>query len=385
MPKRNPRIAIVEPVGGHGGMFYYDFGLCEGLAAAGADVVLHTCDKTRVPPSLPFQIRHTFVGVYGKSPPWIRGVRFIIGSMKTVLLSVWEGRKIIHYHFFHVSSLELMNIIFARLAMRKVIITAHDVESFVASLEVPVMSRLAYRLAHRVIAHNVTSQQEIMDYTGLLKDHISVIPHGNYLHAIPALPPQTKAREQMGILAGAKAILFFGQIKEVKGLDLLLKAMPSVLEAHPEALLLIAGRPWKTDFSIYDELIERLGIRDRCITHIRYIPDEDVSLYYSAADLVVLPYRQIYQSGVLLMTMSYGRAVLASDLPGMTELIEDGRNGFLFRQMDEGDLASRLISILSDDGLRQDVAKLGFEYVRDHHDWILIGEKTKELYASIDA
>ena len=235
----------------------------------------------------------------------------------------------------------------------------------------------------RVIAHNRISQQELIDRIGLAGEKIVVIPHGNYLHAIQPLPAQEEARKALGLSNEAKVILFFGQLKEVKGLDLLLDAMPQVLKKHPDAMLLVAGKPWKTDFSTYDAQMERLGIREHCITHIRYIPDNDVPLYYSASILVVLPYRRIYQSGVVLMAMSYARPVLVSDLQGMTEVVQHAQNGYVFHNGDKNSLAEQLCMVLNNYESVQVVANNGYKHVCEYYDWSLIGEKTGQMYAML--
>jgi len=383
MKKKNMKIAVIEPVGGHGGMDYYDFGLCGGLAEAGYDLVLHTCDKTVVPVDIDFEVRHSYVGIYGDAPSWLRGFRYTLGMLTALLSAVSESRHICHFHLFHVGPLQLFNIALAKMLGRRVVITAHDVESFVDSLEVPAMSRWVYRQADRVIAHNRVSQQELIEQIGIQKERIAVIPHGNYLHVLRPLPVQYEAREALRVNGQAKVILFFGQIKDVKGLDLLLEAIPEVRKAHPNVILLIAGKPWKSDFSCYEALIERLGINECCIKHIRYISDKELPLYYAAADLVVLPYRRIYQSGVVLMAMSYRKPVLVSDLPGMTEIVQDGDTGFVFRQGDVASLVEKLIAALNDVEARDHVAQRGYNRVRNDYDWRSIGDKCKELYATI--
>lgn len=364
-------------------MDYYDFGLCGGLAAAGVDVVLHTCDETSFPDSVGFAVRHTYANIFGKAAAWRRGLHFVTGSFAAVLSAVREKRSIVHLHFFHVGVLSLMNVLLARIAGRRVVITAHDVESFVSSLEVPFMSRIAYRLAHRIIAHNSISKNELMARLRVPEEKIAVIPHGNYLHALRPLPPVEVARERLGIPAHAKLLLFFGQIKDVKGLDVLLNAMPSVLKYHPDTVLLIAGKPWKTDFAGYQARIDELGINDACFTHIRFIPDEDVPLYYGAADLVVLPYRRIYQSGVVLMAMSYGKAVLVSDIPGMLEVVRDQETGFVFRSGDVEDLVRKISTIFADQASVFSVAARGKRLMEEKYDWAVIGQQTKAVYASL--
>lgn len=376
-------VAMIEPVGGHGGMDYYDCGLCGGLVEAGVNVVLHTCNETHISDSAGFAVRHTYSNIFGKAAAWRRGLRFVSGSVWAVFSAVREKRRIVHLHFFHVSALALMNVLLARLSGRKVVITAHDVESFVSSLEVPFMSRLAYRLAHGVIAHNRISRDELKARLQVPENKIAVIPHGNYLHALRPMPPVEVARERLGIPPHAKVLLFFGQIKDVKGLDVLLNAMPAVLRQYPEAVLLIAGKPWKTDFAEYQARIDELEIHDSCVTHIRYIPDEDVPLYYGAADLVVLPYRRIYQSGVVLMAMSYGKAVLVSDIPGMLEVVQDQETGFVFCSGDVDDLVQRICTIIANQSLVESVARRGRRLMEEKYDWAVIGQQTKEIYASL--
>ncbi len=377
------RIAIIEPVGGHGGMDYYDFGLSQGLANTGANVVLHTCDETHIPVNANYQVRHTYKKIYGKSPSWQRGIRYIYGSIKALYSAVCEGRRLVHFHLFHVGLIETLNIFLAHICFREIVITAHDVESFVDKLEVPVLSRWVYKRAQLVIAHNQISKSELIDRIGLRSEKVCVIPHGNYLHSISAVPQQDDARAKLGVPKRSKLILFFGQIKDVKGLDLLLEAMPGVLEKHSEAMLMIAGKPWKSNFNKYDKIIKKLNIARSCITHIRYIPDEDVPLYYSACNLVVLPYHKIYQSGVVLMAMSYSKPVIVSDLPGMTEIVTDGKNGFVFLEGDKNDLIEHINQCLSDNILLDRIAARGLEYVKSQHDWSEIGKKTVTQYQKI--
>lgn len=374
------KVAMIEPVGGHGGMDYYDFGLCEGLGSTCADVLLYTCDETLQPKHGNFSVRHAYLGIYGQEPAWKRGFRYVSGSIKALLHAVLDKRKICHFHLFHVAPLQLMNIVLARLLLRRIVITAHDVESFVESLDVPALSRWVYRHADRVIAHNEISKQELVQRIGLPEDRISVIPHGNYLQTNRPLPPQTEARKALNIHENAKVVLFFGQIKDVKGLDLLIDAMALVVKRHPEAVLLIAGKPWKSSFSTYTTQIEQHALQKHCICHIRYIPDEEVPLFYGAADIVVLPYRRIYQSGVVLMAMSYGKAVLVSDLPGMTELVSGGVNGYVFRQGETSDLIQQLCLALDDEAERCRLAEQGFQHVRDGYNWQSIGISTRKLY-----
>ena len=107
------RAAIVEPVGGHGGMDYYDFGLCEGLAGAGVEATLYTCDETSWR-SEAFRVEIPYRGVFGAAPAWLRGVRHLRGTVRALAGARLGGARISHFHFFHVGPLELFGVMLAR-------------------------------------------------------------------------------------------------------------------------------------------------------------------------------------------------------------------------------------------------------------------------------
>jgi glycosyltransferase involved in cell wall biosynthesis len=350
------------------------------LIKAGCHVSLYTCDETPSPAIPGLSFHPVYRGIYGKVSPGLQAIRFFLGSLKSMGRALVSGEKICHFHVFHGGPTEIFGILLARVFLRRVVLTIHDVESFGAHGNSIRTVGWVYGLAREIVVHNQSCKLLVTQKLGLESGKIRIIPMGNFLHVIGAPPDKNHAKRVLGLAESAKVILFFGHIKEVKGLDLLLRAMPAIAAAVPNVRLLIGGRPWKTEFSRYETLMDELGIRERCIAHIRYISDEEMPLYYGAADVVALPYRRIYQSAVVLLAMSYDKAVLASDLPTMTDLIRDGENGFLFRHGSHEDLAQKLIAILRDDAMREQVAAQGFDYVRQHFDWSQIGAETARLY-----
>ena len=364
-------------------MDYYDFGLAGGLAGAGIDVVLHTCDETRKPPNDGYEVRYSYRGIYGEAPAWLRGLRYFRGSLVAVLSAVRERRRIVHLHMFHVSVPEFFNVCLARLFGRRVVITAHDVRSFVRSLEKPTLRSVVYRLADAVVAHNRVSREELVEKIGVDDGKIRIIRHGNFLDVVAPLPDAAESRRRLGVPEKGRVILYFGQIKQVKGVDILLRAMPQVVSRYPDTHLLIGGKPWKMDFSEYQAIIDELGIGSHCIKHMRFIGPDWLPYFFAAADMVVLPYRRIYQSGVVLLSMSYRKPVIAADLPGMIEIITDGVDGYLFKSEDPAALGARLCDALEDDAARIEVGEAGYRRVRDHYDWARTGRQTRELYEEV--
>src|SRR5215212_672743 len=242
------KVAMVEPVGGHGGMDYYDFGLCKGLSNTGAKVTLYTCDETRRRDVTFCETRFPYRRIYGDDPAWLRGVRYLRGSIQALLGAKLGRAQIAHFHFFHVGPLELFNVLLAKLLRLRVVVTAHDVQPFAKRLSVPWMVDKAYRDSDRVIAQSEVSKRELRTLLQEAGAKIATIPHGNYLHSIAEVPTREDARTRIGLPDAAQVLLFFGQIKEVKGLDVLLQAMPRLVEEFPDTVLLIAGKVWKDDF-----------------------------------------------------------------------------------------------------------------------------------------
>lgn len=380
---RRMKVAIIEPVGGYGGMHYYDAGLCRGLASHGADVALYTSSETLDVSGGLYAVHGVFHGVFGAHAACFRGIRYLSALISTMVQATREGRWVCHFHFFGVGLVQLFTVILARMLRRRVVITVHDVESFVAASEKNWMSRTAYSLAHKLIVHNRTSRDELLQQLGNKCNQVSVVPMGNHIHSqLQDLDP-VEARKRLALDPAARVLLFFGQIKEVKGLDVLLDAMPGIVSAYPSARLVIAGRPWRTDFTRYQRQIEQLGIQSCCLPFPRFIRDDEVATFIAAADLVILPYRRIYQSDVILLAMSRGKAVLVSDIPGMLEIINDQVNGFVFKSGDSGHLAEVVRQCLGDPDRIRVVGKSGLDYVREHNDWDVIGKMTMELYLTV--
>ena len=380
---RDISIAIIEPIGGHGGMDYYDFGLCRGLLAAGCGVSLYTCDETAAPVIDGLGFYPIYKRIFGRGNRWMRACRYLSGNVGALTRAVVHGEKICHLHIFQGAMEELSLVVLSKLFRRKVIITVHDIESFFPVASSRKMIGSVYRLADRLVVHNQVSKRELVDKLGMSPSKVEVIPSGNFLDDAFERSQPSEAKRSLGISEASRVILFFGHIREVKGLDIVINALPAVALEIPEVMLVVAGRPLKKDFSFYERLIDSLGIRDRCVLHIRYIPNDELPLYFAAADIVALPYRRIYQSAVILLAMSYGRAVVVSDLPGMTEMVTDGENGYVFEQGSAKSLSEQLIRALQDEQKREAVALRALEYVRKNNDWEQIGKQTAMLYRAV--
>ena len=152
-------------------------------------------------------------------------------------------------------------------------------------------------------------------------------PHPLYDNFGEIIPKQ-KARERLGLEPEGKYILFFGFIRDYKGLDILLDAMADERIKKLGVKLIVAGE-FYTSGTPYLEQIKALKIQDSVLLHTDFIPDSKVGLYFSSADVVVQPYKTATQSGVTQICYHFEKPVITTNVGGLPEIVKDGRTGFI--------------------------------------------------------
>ena len=174
------------------------------------------------------------------------------------------------------------------------------------------------------------------------------------------------ARQQLGLLLDQPVLLFFGFVRPYKGLDVLLDAMPLVMDQLPTAHLLIVGEMWK-DKTEYLAQIERLGIADNLTIVDQYVPNEELGLYFGAADVVVLPYRSATQSAVVQLAFAYGKPVITTNVGGLAEAVVDGVNGLVVAAGDSRILKQAILRFFASD--LKVTSKTKVSRTQDLHSW----------------
>lgn len=147
-----------------------------------------------------------------------------------------------------------------------------------------------------------------------------------------------EAREILNLGQDKKVLLFFGFVREYKGLKYLIDGLRVLREKYDDIILLIAG-----DFNgrkeDYIKMIEDHGLRDYTSVHDGYIPDCDVEIYFAAADLVVLPYVSATQSGIVQIAYSFSKPVIATNVAGLPEAVLDEKTGYIVEARDSEAIA----------------------------------------------
>ncbi len=154
-----------------------------------------------------------------------------------------------------------------------------------------------------------------------------VIPHPLYTQFGPARD-RYASEEKLGLEHGRKNILFFGLIREYKGLDILLEAFEGLGDEYQ---LIVAGEPYGS-FDKYSQIIGRSMAKDRIRLFLQFIDDDDVADYFSAADVVVLPYRNATQSGISAISYHFEVPLIVTDTGGLQEMIGDRGTGLVAKE-----------------------------------------------------
>ncbi|WP_419254472.1 glycosyltransferase family 4 protein [Caulobacter sp. ErkDOM-YI] len=370
------KVGILDPLGRHGGLHYYTDGLATGLSESGIETCVYILDVTGEGEDKAYRSKVAFGGIYGGDPAWLRGLRFAKGLLR----AFWDARAnqidIIHIHCFHYDIREILTAVLTILFGMKLVVTLHDIDSFGHS-----DGRLGRwsitRIARGLIVHNQFSLRAIRS-GAKLSAPVAVIPHGHYVDAYPAPPERGAAREALGLQGDAFLALFFGNPRAEKGLDLLTDA----LIARPDLpiVLVVAGKMRPEKVSELQALGTGL-LRGRLHVNGKHISDEDAEAYYRASNLVVVPYRRIYESGVTIMAQSFARAILCSDLPPLIASVGD--TGRVFRAGDSESLSDALSLAYDDADNLDDLGQRGQEKAREERNWRDIGNATAKFYASL--
>lgn len=152
-------------------------------------------------------------------------------------------------------------------------------------------------------------------------------PHPLYDHYGETLG-RKEALDLIGLRENQKYVLFFGFIRDYKGLDLLFEAMADERMVPLGVKLIVAGE-FYGDPKPYTEQLKRLDISDRVVMHTEFIPDHEVNRYFCAADLVAQPYKTATQSGVTQIAFHFEKPMLVTNVGGLPETVPDGKVGFV--------------------------------------------------------
>ncbi len=240
--------------------------------------------------------------------------------------------------------------------------------------------------SYKVITMNERGVNMLRDIYGISGKKVQLIAHG-----IPDLPfvDSNYYKHKFG-MEGRRTILTFGLLSRNKGIEVMLKAMPAIIEADPSVLYIVLGMTHPTilkhDGESYrfglQRIIKELGLKEHVIFHNRFVSNEELHNFLCSSDIYVTPYlsREQLTSGTLSFAVGTGKAVVSTPYWAAMELLADGR-GKLVSFGDSEQTAEAIIEILQDDSLFYSLRRRAYEYGRSRT-WPKIGQAYWKLFSA---
>ena len=340
--------------------------------------------------------------VYEGNPYWeqlhahleMHGVEFVQTDDKLYLQWRWLLRNrrlvdVIHFHFIQhnyainekQASIKLLmkfigKLVWAKLLGYRLVWTLHNLYPHEPLLP-EYVERAAYlfmsQISDAIVVH-CENAREALAREFYRRRSVYTIFHPNYIGAYDNTISREEARTKLGLKKQHRVVLFLGGIRMYKGIDELIQAFTML---HGEELrLVIAGKP---KHNMSEEDVQKMVQGDsRILLALQFIPDDDLQIYFNAADVVVLPYANVLSSGSALLAMSFGRPVIAPSIGCLTEIVIDSA-GILYGPEETNGLYSALEKAMS-----QDLKAMG-ENARSwatQFTWDGMAKKTLDVYHS---
>jgi len=341
------KVALVGPVYPYrGGIAHYTTMLYRALCERGHDVLMVSF-KRQYP-------RWLYPGWSDKDPSKkpliVEDAKYWIDSLNPVtwLTTFWRIRRYqpdvlvlqwwtTFWAPFFITFLSLYRFVFP---LSPAIVFCHNIMPHESHWWDRLLSKMALTLPTHYLTHSIQDKLRLVELVPRAKRTVAVVEFPSYKDVVISKLTKDEARALLGIDLKRPILLFFGLVRPYKGLMYLIQAV-SLLPCRDSVHLLIVGEFWE-DKRKYLREIEKLGLSSQVTVIDRYIPNEEIGLYFSAANVLILPYLQTSHSAVLQIAFEVGLPVIASDVGGLREVIRDGVNGLLVKPGDSMALAQAI-------------------------------------------
>ena len=283
-------------------------------------------------------------------------------------------------------------LLYYRLQRRRIVFTAHNVNAARRDGCDSTFNRLTlwiqYRLVSHIFVHTQKMSDELLREFGVPDSKVSVIPFG--INDTTPLSNLTagEARKSLGLEPTHKVALFFGQIAPYKGLEYLVTALPELTSRDPDFRLIIAGKVKKGSEHYWDRInrdLSQASVRDRVVLRIEHVPDEQVEVFFKAADVLVIPYVHIFQSGVPFLAYSFGLPVVATDVGSLREDIIEGQTGYVCPPCNPVALAGAISQYFESEMCRKrESRRMAVRKVaKERHSWTEVARISRRVYSEV--
>lgn len=369
---KNPRVLILS-FGHRGGMFHYTLHFASAIQQYLPDAVLIVRKPERDD-----LIIGEFIAKFKTfpmfdlltSPTPFHFIWRVLYNTISLIRSIKEIKSGNRFDVIFVPAPGYLSWILPLVFSGKIVTVIHDPEPHLGERNFynNLILRLSLMFSDALITHGNTLRKELFD-KGIRK-RVFVIPHGIYKR-FPKITNTSEIKPK-----SEYNLLFFGRIVDYKGLDVLLKSLDDVKRKISNIKLRISG---KGNIEKYRELLN--PVKDSVIIENKFIPDKDIPSLFLWADIVVLPYKEGTQSGVLTLAYSFKKPVITTSVGAIPEVVDHGKTGITIEPSDPVQLSESIVYLLENPKIAKKISYLGYKKGQKSLSWERIGRR---LYSIVE-
>jgi len=345
--KDNLKVLMVDSLVGSD----YSIFICSALKKKGVDVsLILTEDRMNIISDYNFPIIPLSPSKEKGKNRSIKLFKYFYYLWKLYLIIRKQKVNIIHFQFFRRPRIESIYFVVLKGLGYKLAYTVHDITPLDNNKIDPLFNLLVYKTADILFVHSDTNRETVIKLVNINRQKIKVVPDANYADFLPAgVMEKNHIRKELDLETNDNVILFFGHIKEYKGLDILLDSLHLVAKIVKNLVLIIAGNIENDNLKKkYDEMISQMPSSVRIMPTFKFVPMQETYKYFISSDVVALPYRRITHSGIINLALLFGRPAVATKVGDCADRIIEGKSGLLSKGHTPEDFSEILIDAFSD-------------------------------------
>jgi glycosyltransferase involved in cell wall biosynthesis len=307
-----------------------------------------------------------------------------VALIKLIRLFFNVRPSLVHFQSFRIIKIDWILLLFFKLLKIKTIFTIHDTHSHRGSSIDDFIMKKVSQYCDAIFVHTNYSKNIIHNKWELPNEKIWVVSHGGYYSYYGNVIHRKDARKTLGYQESDFIILFFGVIRKSKGLDYLLLAIAEAKKTISNLKLIISGKSYNEDLSkYYKELIIDTDLLNEVNLQDRFIRDDEVATLFCCCDLVALPYIEIDQSGVLFLSFTFAKPVIATNIGGLQEIVHNGINGYTIPPMNTQALTERIIEAWEHRCSLDEMGLRAQKFMDEECNWSRLADSTIEVYIKL--
>jgi glycosyltransferase involved in cell wall biosynthesis len=358
----------------------YTICLASALQNAGAEITLIVPENRDIENPV-FTVKKWLPSKDSRKSKLLKILTQILYLFRLAYFLIKERPAAVHFQFFRFNTDPILFYILSLFHIR-LIYTAHNILPHNRFKNDYRLFNLVYKSADKIIVHSAYIKAKLLSMFNIDSSKIEVIPHGNFNHYLPETEmTKEAARSSLKLGMPDNVVLFFGAIREYKGVDLLLDAFEIICKSKNQIKLLIAGAPDSAEVEkLYYDRIKEISENGNILFFPEFIPSEKVSVYFTASDVVALPYKRIDHSGVVHLAYSFAKPIIATRVGDFEEAIEEGKSGYLVAPDNAKMLAETIIKAFADKESLIRMGKYAGELNYTKYSWAIIAGQTLNIY-----